>query len=94
MILDTSERYHYIDKNEVQWAFVFAKVGDDEGWWTWMTRPGGLEVCIGRLSEEEVRERIESNPPLTQDDLIDLELWINSGGLQQYEPRKEKDGSR
>lgn len=89
MILDTANRYHYIDKNEIQWEYVYEKLGDDEGWWAWMTRPGGAEICIGRVSQEEIVERLKDNPPLTQDDYIDLELWIKSGGLDEYQPRKE-----
>ena len=93
MDLDTSKRYGYYDKKEVKWAFTYQDIANDEGWFAWMTRPGQVEICIGRVSEEEVIKRLEENPPLTQDDLIDLELWINHGGLDKYKP-KEKDGSR
>lgn len=90
MILDASETYRYFDKNEIQWEYIYDKIGEDEGWWAWMTRPGGTEICIGRVPEEEVIKKMESNHPLTQDDLIDLELWIKSGGLDQYQPRTEE----
>ena len=90
MRLDIAEKYQYIDENEVKWVYSYQKLGDDEGWFVWMTRPGMLEICIGRADEAEVLKKITEHPPLTQDDLIDLELWIKSGGLDQYQPRKEK----
>jgi hypothetical protein len=81
MRLDISERYRYFDKNEILWVYSYQHIGDVEGWFAWVTKPGEKEICIGRVPESEVVNRIESNRPLTQDDLIDLELWIKSGGL-------------
>jgi hypothetical protein len=79
--LDISEKYHYFDKNETKWVYSYQKIGEVEGWFAWMTRPGEKEMCIGRIAESEVLDKISHNLPLTQDDLIDLELWIKSGGL-------------
>ena len=93
MDLDISRRYEYYDKKEIKWAFTYQHIANDEGWYVWMTRPGQIEVCIGRTTEEEIVKKLEENPPLTQDDLIDLELWMSHGGLDKYQPRKE-DGSR
>lgn len=90
MRLDVTEKYHYIDKNETKWVYSYQKFGDDEGWFVFQTRPGYPEICIGRVTEDEVEEKVMENPPLTQDDLIDLMLWMNSGGLDEYQPRKEQ----
>lgn len=89
MRLNISEKYCYIDKDEVQWTFSYQSLDDDEGWFAWITRPGQVEFCVGKVSEQELIDRIERNPPLTSDDLIDLELWMKSGGLDQYQPKKE-----
>lgn len=93
MILDVSKRYSYYDRNEVKWLFTYQDIANDEGWFVWMTRPGQIEICVGRTTEEEIVEKLKQNPPLTQDDLIDLELWMNHGGLDQYIPRVE-NGNR
>jgi hypothetical protein len=89
MYLDVSKRYSYIDKNEVQWAFTYQDLATDKGWYVWRTMPGQTEVCIGRIDEAEIVYRLGTNPPLTQDDLIDLELWLSHGGLDTYQPRKK-----
>lgn len=91
MHLDLTEKYQYIDENEIRWVFSYQHLGDDEGWFAWMTRPGQIEICVGRVLASEVIERITKNPPLTQDDLIDLELWIKSGGLDRYKPRQGEE---
>lgn len=93
MILDTEKRYYYYDRNEVKWVFTYQDIANDQGWYVWTTRPGQIEICIGRMEEEEIIERLDANPPLTQDDLIDLELWMSHGGLDQYQPRIE-NGNR
>lgn len=79
--LDISEKYHYFDKEETKWEFSYQTVAGVKGWYVWMTRPGQPAFCAGLVTEDEIEERIMDNPPLTQDDLIDLELWMNSGGL-------------
>lgn len=90
MRLDVTEKYSYIDENEVKWVYSYQHLGDDEGWFVWMTRPGRVEICVGQVEEGDVIEKMTKNPPLNQDDFIDLELWIKSGGLDQYQPREEK----
>jgi hypothetical protein len=90
MDLDVSKRYSYIDKNETQWAFTYQNIANDEGWYVWRTAPGQIEMCIGRADEEQVAQKLMENPPLNQDDLIDLELWLAHGGLEKYKPRKER----
>ena len=90
MRLNISEKYQYFDKNEVKWVFSYQKLGDDEGWFVWMTRPGQPEFCVGRLDEREVVEKLAENPALTSDDFIDLELWLKHGGLDVYQPRKKE----
>lgn len=87
MELDVSKRYSYIDKKEVKWVFTYQTIATDEGWFVWRTAPGQIEICIGKTTEEEVAKAIAENPPLTQDDLIDLELWMIHGGLETYQPR-------
>ena len=92
MGLDIATKYGYLDKNEVQWVYTYQKLGDDEGWFAWVTRPGQKEFCIGRITEKEILEKLTNNPPpLDQDDLIDLELWIDHGGLELYSPKKDKE---
>jgi hypothetical protein len=89
MYLDVSKRYSYIDKNETMWAFTYQNIANDEGWYVWRTMPGQIEICIGRTEEAEIVKKLTENPPLDQDDLIDLELWLSHGGLDSYVPRKD-----
>lgn len=90
-MLDISQRYSYVDKEERVWRFSFERLGDDEGWFAWLTRPGTKEICIGRISESELSKMLKENPPpLTQDDFIDLELWFMHGGLEVYQPKPKK----
>ena len=89
--LDIEQHYGFRDKSEVAWSFVFTKIGDEEGWFAFMQRPGAEKaMCIGRLSEAEIVKMIAENPALTQDDLIDFGLWVNHGGLDVYAPKKRK----
>jgi hypothetical protein len=94
MYLDVSKRYSYIDKNEVKWAFTYQDVAYDEGWYVWRTAPGQAEMCIGRIDEVEIMVKLHENPPLNDDDLIDLHLWLEHGGLDKYKPKEVKDGDR
>ena len=90
-MLDISQRYSYIDKEERMWRFSFESLGDDRGWFAWLTRPGYKEVCVGRISEQELAKALkEAPPPLGQDDLIDLELWLQHDGLDEYKPKVKK----
>ncbi len=90
--LDIGQRYGFRDKNEVTWGFIYKVIGDDEGWFTFMQRPDSEKaMCIGRLPEAEVMKLIAENPPLTQDDLIDLELWIKHHfQVDEYVPKERK----
>lgn len=92
MKLDIKRTYEFQDANETFWKFSFEQIGDEEGWWAWMRRPENKAYyCIGKFSEQDVIERVESTPqPLNQDDLIDLELWLAHGGLDAYKPKKTR----
>ena len=92
MKLDIQMKYEYQDAFEVFWKFVFDKIGEEEGWWAWVKRPENKEYfCVGLISEQELIKRLEATPkPLTPDDLIDLELWLQHGGLDQYKPKKRR----
>lgn len=94
MVLDVSKKYSYYDKKETRWTFTYQDIANDEGWYAWITKPGQIEICIGRVSEEEVIKNLEANPPLNQDDEIDLHLWMDHGGLDKYQPRKENGNRR
>jgi hypothetical protein len=89
--LDIEQRYGFRDKNEVTWGFIYRIIGDEEGWFAFMQHPGSEKaMCIGILPEAEVKKLITENPPLTEDDLIDLEMWMLRGGLDAYAPREKK----
>jgi hypothetical protein len=90
--LDIKQIYEYQDENETFWRFSFEQIADEEGWWVWIRRPENKAFyCIGKFSEQEVLHRVEmAAKPLTQDDLIDLELWLAHGGLDKYKPKKTR----
>ncbi len=94
-MLDISLRYGFTDKFETHWRFSFEKLGGAQGWFAWVTKPGQHEICIGRIAEEDLNKKLQEIPtPLTQDDLIDLELWMKSGGLwkeKKIRVRKKKE---
>ncbi len=92
MKLDISKKYEYQDRAEHFWRFTFESIAGEEGWFAWIKRPDSKEhFCVGKVSEKELIQKLESNPPpLNDDDLIDLNLWINHGGLEAYTPRKKR----
>ncbi len=92
MKLDISKKYEYQDKSEYFWKFTFESIAGEEGWFAWIRRPDSEDYfCIGKIAEQDIVKRFEENPPpLTQEDLIDLELWMSHGGLQAYSPRKRR----
>lgn len=90
-VLDISQRYTYTDKEERTWRFSFERLGGDEGWFAWLTRPGQKEICIGKISDQDLAKALKENPPpLDQGDLIDLELWLIHDGLDAYQPKVKK----
>lgn len=90
--LDIEQRYSFRDKNEITWSFIYRIVSDEEGWFAFMQRPGAEKtMCIGMLPEAKVIELIAENPPLAQDDLIDLELWMKHHfQIDAYKPKEKK----
>lgn len=90
--LDITKRFEFQDKSETFWRFDYETIAGEEGWYAWTRRANSEEYfCIGRISETELIKRLKVVPPaLTQDDLIDLELWMKSGGLDQYIPKKRR----
>lgn len=90
--LDISQQYGFRDKSEITWGFSFRKIDNEEGWFVTMQRPGAENaICIGMLPEAEVVQRLAENPPLTQDDLIDLELWIKHHfQVDEFKPKEKK----
>lgn len=90
-LLDITQQYGYRDRSEIAWRFSWENVGDEQGWFVFMTRPGDERaLCIGRVPEDEVVKKLKENPPLQKDDLIDLELWMAHGGLDQFKPKEKK----
>lgn len=89
MDLDISTSYHYYDKKEIKWSFRYQQLANDEGWFVWMTKPGQIEICIGRTTEDEIIQKLKENPPLTIDDRIDLGLWLEHDGLDEYLPKQD-----
>jgi hypothetical protein len=66
-------------------------IGEEEGWFVTMIHPGSKPMCIGRLPEKEVIEKLAENVPLTKDDLIDLELWMKYHfGVDEFKPKEKK----
>src|SRR6266852_529133 len=89
-VLDKGKSYGYQDKSETFWKFHYDKIGDVEGWWIFVTRPGDQMLCVGRTTEEEILQTLKGvPPPLTQDDLIDLELWLEHNGLEEFKKVKK-----
>lgn len=90
--LDITQRFEFSDKAETFWRFGYETIAGEEGWFAWTRRANSEEYfCIGRISEVELIKRLETIPPaLTQDDFIDLELWMKTGGLAQYAPKKRR----
>src|SRR3979490_654441 len=90
--LDIEQRYGFGDKSEVAWGFIFTKIGEEEGWFAFMQRPGiEKAICVGRLPEAEIIKLLKENPLLTQDDLIDLELWMaHHFQVDEFKPKEKK----
>lgn len=61
-----------------------------EGWWAWRKKPGLDWECLGSIAEAEILKRLEEHrKPLTDDDRIDLHLWLANEGwavLAQEKP--------
>lgn len=89
---EISTTYEYQDALEIFWRFSYEKIGDEEGWFAWIRRPENEDYfCVGKISEKDLIKRLESTPgPLTQDDLIDLQLWLQHGGMDKYQPKKKR----
>jgi hypothetical protein len=90
--LDIEQHYGFRDKSETTWGFAFKKIEDEEGWFAFTQRPGVEKaICIGRLPEREVVKKLAENPLLTQDDLIDLELWMaHHFQIDEFKPKEKK----
>lgn len=90
--LDINQRFEFSDKSETFWRFDYETIAGEEGWYAWTRRADSEEYfCIGRISEVELIRRLETIlPALDQDDFIDLQLWMKSGGLDQYTPKKRR----
>lgn len=78
-------RYIFRDEYETRWMFQFEKVGDLEGWFVFKQNPGDPKFfCKGTATEGEVEKVIIAQPkPLTDDDLIDLQVWMKDTRLDQ-----------
>lgn len=87
--LDIGDKFEFQDNSETFWKFGYETISGEEGWFAWIRRPNSEDYfCVGRISEPELIRRIEANPEaLTQSDFIDLELWMQHGGLDQYIPK-------
>ena len=91
MRLDITRRYEFQDSQEVSWRFSFDEIGGEEGWWAWVKRPEASSFfCVGKISDQDLIKKLESAPPLTQDDLIDLEMWLTHNGLDKYKPKQRR----
>lgn len=92
MRLDITKHYEYQDKSENFWRFTFESIAGEEGWFAWIRRPNSEEYfCVGKILPSDLIRRLEEiPPPLSTDDLIDLELWIKNGGLDQYKPKRTR----
>lgn len=90
--LDITLRFEFQDRSETFWRFDYETIAGEEGWFAWTRRATSEDYfCVGRISEVELMKRLEGVPPaLTQDDYIDLELWMKTGGLEQYAPKKRR----
>lgn len=93
--LDIHKKYEFRDRSENFWRFTFESIAGEEGWFAWVRRANSEEYfCVGKIPEPQLIEKLTSNPnPLTEDDYIDLELWMKRSGFIEY-PKRRSGGSR
>src|SRR5712692_1206648 len=86
--LDPRHKFGGQDKNETWWRFAWESIDAVVGWFAWRKVPGATEyLCIGPILESEILKILKTIPnKLSEDDLLDLELWLNRGGLEEYAP--------
>lgn len=81
--LQRERKYSFRDEYEFVWRFAWGAANGEEGWWGWRKKVNEDEwKCLGIFAESEVLYRLEKHhSPLTDDDRLDLHLWLEHDGL-------------
>lgn len=88
-LLDKKAKYRFWAPDECWWRFAYEPQNDWSGVkWNWIAyrkKPGSSYVVQGPWTEIEVLNRLVLyGHKLDDDDLIDLGLFVYSGGLEEF----------
>lgn len=86
-LLDTTYKYMVWGRDECFWLFVYESsyIGTVKAWQSYKKQPGSFYVPQGPKTEQEVIDfLLSNNHKLDEEDKLDLYLFVNKGGLEEF----------